>query len=243
MTKKRYAALALAVVVPLALAGCSTDAPAPADDTEAVPDAPAEAVEETTEPEPVAVPTLQDDGIDVCMRLAAEHLGADIKLLNLTTSFSGGEVLDERTIEIDDPPEAGDLTTCSLQYQDPADENKVIEQTYDAETEAFGDPIPVQLSVSGNSGDFVLDDYVIPIGDVNAAAVADTIAQFSGTLDEQFSQWAWTSLYLEQPGAVDDGYTLRVFGDGQHRSNDMIGSMGITLAPNGADVVREFYTN
>src|SRR5690606_14545627 len=102
-----------------------------------------------------ATPTLAD-GPDVCFRAIADHLGADAKVSEINSRFD-----DEGKLEI-----------CTVDYQNPADARKLVGVRMDTDTGAFSEPHDIELTVTGNAADFRLDDYLIPLSQVDAAALA-----------------------------------------------------------------------
>ena len=198
--------LALAAALSLALAACGGGEQAPATDASAAaPDpAAAPAADAPAPPAQASVPTLAD-GPDVCFRQVAEHLGAEAKVSEINSRFS---------------PE-GELQLCTADYQSPDDPRKLVGVRLDPATGTFSEPYPIELSVSGNAADFRLDDYVIPLSQVDAAALAGVMEAQKAELDGVLSSHAWTGVRLMPPGAFSDQHTLRLDMDGRIAANDI----------------------
>lgn len=205
--RSRYALL---VAMSLVLAACDgkdeadgasaeADASAPA-----APAAEAASADAPAAPAQAAVPTLAD-GPDVCFRQLAAHLGADTMVSEITSRFS---------------PE-GELQLCTADYQSPDDPRKLVGVRLDPATGTFSEPHPIELTVSGNAADFRLDDYLIPLSRVDAAALAGVMEAQKAELDGVLSSHAWTGVRLMPPGAFSDQHTLRLDMDGRIAANDI----------------------
>lgn len=197
--------LALAAALSLALAACGGGDDAPEPPAESAPGSGAATT--TAAPAPAAqasVPTLAD-GPDVCFRRIAGHLGADAKVSEITSRFT---------------PE-GALEACTVDYQSPEDPRKLVGVRMDPATGTFSEPHPIELTVSGNAADFRLDDYVIPLSQVDAAALSGVMEAQKAELDGVLSSHAWTGVRLMPPGAFSDQHTLRLDMDGRIAANDI----------------------
>lgn len=162
-----------------------------------------------------AVPTLAQ-GPDVCFRAIAKHLGPDAKVSEITSFFSAGSEIDSS----DDEPQ-GQLTTCTVEYQNPEDPRKLLATRMDVDTGSFSPAAPVEIRVSGNAAEFKLDDYIMPIGQIDAAALAGVMEEQKARLSGVYSKYAWTGVRLSAPGPFSDKHTLRLDITGRLASNDI----------------------
>ncbi|RZF65178.1 hypothetical protein EWE75_07360 [Sphingomonas populi] len=162
-----------------------------------------------------AAPTLAQ-GPDVCFRAIAKQLGADVKVSEINSFFSPGSKIDAS----DDEPE-GELTTCSVKYQNPEDPRKLLSISMDTHTGTFGKPAPVEISVSGgDASKFKLEDILIPLSTVNAAGLTSIMESQKAKLSSVYSHYAWSGVRLLSP-RFSDVHTLRVDVDGRLASNDI----------------------
>src|SRR5690606_36307357 len=145
-----------ATALALALAACGGADPA----TNAAGAAGAPADAPTTAPTTAsasasAVPRFAD-GHDACFSAVAADLGADASVSEITSLFSA---------------DSGELQVCSVDYQNPDDPRKLVGQRLDPATGQFSEPHDIELTVSGNAADFRLEDYLLPLSQVDAAAL------------------------------------------------------------------------
>jgi hypothetical protein len=157
------------------------------------------------------------DGPDVCFRAVAKQLGATAKVSEITSFFSAGSAIDS---DNDEPQ--GRMTTCTVEYQSPADPRKLLSTSLDLQTGEFAPPTPVEISVMGGDANaFRLEDYLIPLSSVNAAALTSIMDGQKTRLGKVFSQYAWSGVRLSSPDAFSDVHTLRLDIDGRLASNDI----------------------
>jgi hypothetical protein len=156
-------------------------------------------------------------GPDVCFRAISKHLGPDAKVSEINSFFSSGKEIDSS----DDEPQ-GQLTVCSVQYQDPADARKLLSTSLNMRTGKFAAPSPVDITVSGgDASEFKLADYVTPLAQVNAAALAPFMEAQKGPMSKIYSRSAWSGIRLMSPGAFSDVHVLRLDIDGRLATNDI----------------------
>ncbi len=209
----------LAVAAALAITACggskdaSADKGAANDGANAAP--PADAGTKADAAPKVARLTLAD-GPDVCFRAISEQLGKDLKVSEITSFFSPGSDIDSNA-----KSPAGEMTTCTVKYQSPDDPRKLISQDLDIDTGKFDAPRPLEITVTGNAADFKLDDYLIPLSQVNAAALTTIMASEKPALEGVYSKYAWDGVRLSPPGPFSDKHTLRVDVDGRLAANDI----------------------
>lgn len=156
-------------------------------------------------------------GPDLCFRAAAKQLGADTKVSEVISFFSAGSEIDGNARE----PE-GKLTICTVEYQDPKDPRKLLSTQMDVSSGTFGDPIPVDISVTGgDAATFKLEDYLIPLSKVNAAALKSVMDAQKAKLGGVYSRYAWSGVRLSSPGAFSSTHTLRLDLTGRLAANDI----------------------
>src|SRR5687767_13293981 len=80
-------------------------------------------------------------GPDVCFREIAKKFGSDVKVSEITSFFSAGEAIDGRSSE-----PRGQMTSCSVSYQDPSDPRKLLTTSFNTRTGTFGEPSPVEIT-------------------------------------------------------------------------------------------------
>lgn len=212
--KLQPAVLCMAITLSLGLSACggsedSSDTATSASRNDATP-APGDANAA------VAAPTLAE-GPDVCFRAITEHLGADTKVSEIDSFFSVGSEIDSSHSK----PE-GELTTCTVEYQNPDDPRKLVGIRLDIGTGEFGPPQPIEISVTGgNAAEFNLEDYLIPLSEINAAALTSVMEAQKARLDGVYSNYAWSGIRLSPPGPFSDTHTLRLDVTGRLAANDI----------------------
>ncbi len=156
-------------------------------------------------------------GPDVCFREIAKKFGSDVKVSEITSFFSPGEAIDGRSSE-----PRGQMTSCSVSYQNPADPRKLLTARFNTGTGTFGEPSPVEIHLmGGNAADFRLADYVIPLSRVNAAALTGVMNAQEKRLKTVYDEYAWSGVRLSGPGAFSSTHTLRLDLDGRLAANDI----------------------
>lgn len=164
---------------------------------------------------PASAPKLAD-GPDVCFRAIAKHLGADVKVAEISSFFSAGSEIDGNA----DNPE-GEMTTCTVNYQNPEDPRKLLSTRMDISTGEFAPPSQVEISVSGNAADFRLEDHLVALSAINPAALTGVMEEQKAKLASVFSRHAWTGVRLSGPSAFSRTHTLRLDGEGRLAANDI----------------------
>lgn len=228
--------VALSSTICILLAACSgdgKDAQAPrTDNSDARPaTAPAPAASRTPAAK-VAVANIAE-GPDVCFRAIAKHLGADVKVSEVISFFSSGSEIDSN----DDEPK-GQMTTCTVQYQNPDDPRKLLSTTMNMKTGEFDEPRPLEITVMGNAADFRLEDHLIPLSKVNAASLSAVMEAQKADLERVYSQYAWSGVRLESPGMGSPVHLLRLDTEGRLAANDVKKSGYASISLDGSKVVR-----
>ncbi|MCK0129387.1 hypothetical protein [Erythrobacter sp. F6033] len=177
--------------------------------------------------------TLEDNGLDICFKAAAEKLGANTKVASLSTNFGVGENLEQYTVVSTEP---GQLKSCSLDYQDPENPNKLLRTDMDVATGEFKAPQPVEISVMGNAADFSLENIVVPLSDIKTAGFAGTVDGAKAQLDETFSSHALSSVRLSGPNPGRAEHSISVDFVGRLKSNDILDQGSIAFAVDGSQL-------
>lgn len=167
-----------------------------------------------------AVPRFAD-GHDACFSAVAAELGADASVSEITSLFSA---------------DSGELQVCTVDYQDPDDPRKLVGQRLDPATGQFSEPHDIELSVSGNAADFRLEDYLLPLSQVDVAALSAVMDAQKPALDGIYSSYSWTGVRLVPPGAFSDEHTLRLDLEGRLASNDIKNNGYLSVSTDGATV-------
>jgi hypothetical protein len=156
-------------------------------------------------------------GPDVCFREIAKKFGPEVKVSEITSFFSAGEAISGRSSE----PRVL-MTSCSVSFQNPSDPRKLLTASFNTRTGAFGEPSPVEITVmGGNAANFRLEDYVIPLGRVNAAALTGVMNAQEKRLKTVYGEYAWSGVRLSGPSAFSRTHTLRLDLDGRLAANDI----------------------
>ena len=156
-------------------------------------------------------------GPDVCFREIARKFGSDVKVADITSFFSAGEAISGRSSE-----PRGQMTSCTVSFQNPADPRKLLSASFNTRTGAFGEPSPVEITVmGGNAANFRLADYVIPLSRINAAALTGVMDAQAKRLKTVYGEYAWTGVRLSGPDAFSRTHTLRLDVDGRLAANDI----------------------
>jgi hypothetical protein len=219
--------LAAATLLSLALGGCGNST-ADGDKSNAIDAANVELLDIEPRGEPGVVPpdglegansvpplTLAS-GPDVCFREIARKFGSDIKVAEITSFFSAGEAIDGRSSE-----PRGQMTTCTVSFQNPSDPRKLLAASFNTRTGTFGEPSPVEITVMGNAASFRLDDHVVPLSRVNAAALTGVMDAQEKRLKTVYGDYAWSGVRLSGPDAFSRTHTLRLDLDGRLAANDI----------------------
>ena len=224
----RLIPLAAAATLSLALAGCgnssSTDAnsggidPASVEVPEFAPrEEPGMAPPDGLESGGPSAPALTlASGPDVCFREIAKKFGSGVKVSEITSFFSPGEAIAGRSSE-----PRGHMTSCTVSFQSPSDPRKLLTASFNTRTGTFGEPNPVEITVMGNAANFRLEDHVIPLSRVNAAALTGVMNAQAARLKSVYGDYAWSGVRLSGPDAFSRTHTLRLDLDGRLAANDI----------------------
>ncbi len=164
----------------------------------------------------VAAPTLAE-GPDVCFRAVARQLGANTKVSEIDSFFSVGKEIDSSATA----PQ-GEMTICSVKYQNPSDPRKLLSTSLDIASGKFEPPSPVEITVmGGDESKFRLENYVIPLSQVNAAGLTSIMDAQKPKLSSVYSRYAWSGVRLSAPDAFSSAHTLRLDVTGRLKTNDI----------------------
>ena len=155
-------------------------------------------------------------GPDVCFREIAKKFGSDVKVAEITSFFSSGQEIDGRS-----SLPRGQMTSCTVSFQNPSDPRKLLAASFNTRTGTFGEPNPVEITVMGNAASFRLDDHVIPLNRVNAAALTGVMNAQEKRLKAVYGDFAWSGVRLSGPDAFSRTHTLRLDLDGRLAANDI----------------------
>lgn len=213
----------LGTALALGLTACG-DKPDVSEPEAAAPAAPAAAAPAAAAPaasSPAASLTFSQ-GPDVCFRAVAGALDPSTLVSEITSLF-----------DVD-----GKLQVCTVDYQNPADARKLVGQRLDPATGTFGEPYDIELTVSGDAASFRLEDYLVALSKVDAAALSGTIEGLKPSLDPVYSSYRWSGVRLEAPGAFSDVHTLRLDLEGRLAANDIKNNGYASVSLDGKEVVR-----
>lgn len=177
------------------------------------------------------------EGPDVCFRAIAKHLGPDVKVAKIQSFFSSGS-----DINPNDKKPAGELTTCSVEYQNPQDPRKLLSTNLDTRTGAFAEARPLEISVMGNAKDFNLEDHLIPLSQVKAAPLAALMEAQKAKLDGAYSKYVWDGVRLMGPDMSSSKHVLRIDVEGRLKSNDIKETGYAEVSIDGAKIVNDHLT-
>lgn len=174
--------------------------------------------------------SLAKDGPDACFKAAASAFGAETKVMKLFSSFHMPEDLQEYVI-IKAP--VGDLKSCSVEFQDPDNPNKLLRADMDVATGEFKSPKPMELKVIGDSASFRLDDVVFPLSRIDTSKIAPAVSSQAATLDNTYSSHALSGVDLTDPGPGRASHGISVSFKGRLKSNEVLRSGSMRLTTDG----------
>ena len=155
-------------------------------------------------------------GPDVCFREIAKKFGPEVKVSEITSFFSAGDAIAGRSSE-----PRGQMTSCTVSFQNPSDPRKLLTASFNTRTGTFGEPSPVEITVMGNAANFRLADYVVPLSRINAAALTGVMSAQENRLKTVYGEYAWSGVRLSGPDAFSRTHTLRLDIDGRLAANDI----------------------
>ncbi|MEL6529882.1 MAG: hypothetical protein AAFQ27_07960 [Pseudomonadota bacterium] len=176
-----------------------------------------------------------DDGYDSCFKAVASLLGNDAKVSEIRTLFSAGNEIDSMQMQ-----PRGQMTSCEVQYQNPDNPKKMLSARFDNKTGEFSEPREMEITViGGNASEFSVDDYVMPLSDVNYAALGAFMEGKQEALGGAYSDFAWTGFTLNAPGLTQQNHTLGISLVGRLASNDVKESGSASFQTDGTTVIRD----
>ncbi len=156
-------------------------------------------------------------GPDVCFKAITKHLGAETKVAEITSFFGKGPELE--TTGSSEPE--GTLTLCKVDYQSPDDPRKLVSTSMNMDSGEFGEPQQMEISVMGDAASFKLEDHLVPLSQIDAAALTGVMETEKAKLSGVYSRYVWSGVRLMGPGPFSAKHTLRLDLDGRLASNDI----------------------
>ncbi len=234
MTKQYFASLGMLSIFALGVSACGgADKPTekPADNAIAA------AQKSADVPVKAAAAALNlSQGPDVCFKAIVKHLGADTKVSEMTSFFSAGPDIES---DASSEPE-GTLTTCKVDYQNPSDPRKLVSTSMDMDTGTFSEPQPMEITVMGDAASFRLEDHLIPLSQIDAAALTGVMEAEKSKLSGVYSKYVWSGVRLMGPGAFSDVHTLRLDIEGRLAANDIKNSGYASVSMDGKKITKNF---
>ena len=177
-----------------------------------------------------------NDGPAACLNAYKEKIGQDFKILDFSTYYVLPETIDQRDSSNYKGAKGGEMKTCDIKIQDPADEKKAVGYRTDMKTGEIKGPIPVEISVTGNAEAFRLSDSVYPVGNIDYAAIQKNIDALKPKLDAKYSVYQVSGIRMDSDFSTGKPKLL-VHLDGKLKANDVKKNELITLSPDGVKVV------
>jgi hypothetical protein len=174
-------------------------------------------------------------GPDVCFKAIAKHLGADTKVSEITSFFSAGADLEGGGSS---EPE-GTMTTCKVDFQSPDDPRKLVSSSMDVDTGEFSAPQQMEITVMGDAASFRLEDHLIALSQVNAAALTGIMESEKAKLAGVYSSHVWSGVRLMGPGAFSEVHTLRLDLEGRLAANDIKNSGYASVSIDGKKITAD----
>ncbi|GHA79269.1 hypothetical protein GCM10009007_20400 [Formosimonas limnophila] len=126
----------------------------------------------------------------------------------------------------------GEMKTCDLKIQDPANDKKAVGYRMDMKTGKIEGPIPVEISVSGDAESFKLSDVVYPVSGIDYAAIQKNIDTLKPKMDEKYSVYQVSGIRMDSNLSTGKPQIL-VHIDGKLKANDVSKNILLTLSPDG----------
>lgn len=181
-----------------------------------------------------AAPTFAD-GADHCFDLLANTLGADTKIAKVTVAYSAGKDIDGLAMK-----PKGEMVSCEADYQNPEDPRKLLGVSMDMTTGEFREPRPIDIQVAGNAADFVLEDHLIALSDINYAGLPTLMAAQDEDLAKAYSDYAWGGITLQTPMVYrtpKPEHTFDLLLTGRLASNDVKNTAIMKVKPDARTIV------
>lgn len=177
--------------------------------------------------------TARDDGPDICFQKAREKIGEDAKVASVSSWFSTGREIDGSASS-----PRGHMITCIVEYQDPDNPNAMLEMTWDGRTGAFRSPQRMEIMpIGGDPEDFRLDEFVVPLKNVNTSGLMPFLMDQKDDLASAYSDFELAQVRLEPPDFDQESHTLSVTVAGRLATNDIKDSGMARLALDGQTVL------
>jgi len=178
------------------------------------------------------------DGVTVCMRQVKAQLGEEAKVAEILSYFEQTERLNDASVH-HPGPKPGTLTSCRVDYQDPANPQKLLRQEMQMKTGEFSAPKPLEIHVSGDAAKFNLNDHVSPIKKWNLDAVEKLVSAQSAAAEKKYSLYQIDSATLKID-PFNGRFVIRAAGNGRLKVNDVLEHNGVTVLVDGTKVTSAF---
>jgi len=176
------------------------------------------------------------DGPAACLKAYKEKIGQDFKILEFSTWYALPETIDSKDISHYKGSKGGEMYSCDIQIQDPANEKKAVGYDMNMQTGEIEGPIPVEISVSGDAASFKLSDVVYPAGNIDFAAIQGNIDAIKPKLDAKYSVYQVSGIRMDSDLRTGKPHFL-VHINGKLKANDIKESILMTLSPDGKKVL------
>lgn len=177
--------------------------------------------------------TAKNDGVDVCFKKAREMLGENVKVGAVSTNFSSG-----REIDGSESSPRGTMIYCSVEYQDPNAPNTMLEIAWDNRTGAFRQPQKMEIiPIGGDPEDFRIDDFVVPLSEINTESLEPFLMSHKDDLASIFSDFELSMVQLQAPDFMQPEHVLSVTVEGRLAANDIRDQKSARLATDGTTVL------
>ena len=221
MTNPNFAhVITLTTALSLTLSACSDDAEAEGTGSEQMAAA-------------MIAPLTVNDGIDVCFQKIRDKLGDDAKVGTIDTYFSSGREIDRGA-----SAPRGELTVCTVEYQDPDDANAMVQRRYNTKTGTFSAPQKMEIiPIGGDPQDFRVDDFVVPLSEIDTAGLASFLAEQKDELSKAYSDYEVVHVQLVEPGFMKSEHELGVTVEGRLSANNIKDRGSARLGLDGSTVI------
>ena len=176
------------------------------------------------------------DGPKGCLDAYKEKIGSDFKLLKFNTFYVLPESIDSSIVKSYKDANPGDMKTCDITIQDPADEKKAVAYRMDTKTGEIQGPNPVELRVSGDAESFRLSDHVYPVASIEYAAINQNIDSLKPKIEEKYSGYQVSGIRMDGNLSTGEPQIL-VHIDGKLKANDIAKNILVTLSPDGKKIL------
>jgi len=175
------------------------------------------------------------DGPAACLGAYQKKIGQDFNILDFSTYYVKPETIDASDARNYKGTKGGEMKTCDLKIQDPADPKKAVGYRMDMKTGEISGPMPVEITVSGNAEAFKLSEVVYPVKDIDYAAIQKNIDSIKPKLDEKYGVYQVTGIRMDSDLRTGKPHLL-VHIDGKLKANDVAKNVLLQLTPDGKKI-------